>query len=143
MKFGLAVGALAILLTSCGEKREADVCTSINKVIDQQIVEIALSEHDAHSDRSAIQQGARAAGSQQMMGVIIANLELARQHECRPRRLPIDPSRYSEQASACYSAKLETQLASYRSDKLRIAAAADMERKTCDLRAWEASADAK
>ena len=133
--------AAGTLLFGCSQQTPPEICADFNAVIDRNIMEIALSDIDGDvSDKSAMQQGARLARSGNRLSTIMLNVQLQAQNKCPPRQKPLDPALYSEQATACYSARLEQMTASYGSDEGKKAAAKAKANSSCDFKTWNTPA---
>lgn len=113
------------------------MCAEFDSVIDRNIVDIAVSEIDGSSDKSAIQQGARFTENSNRLSTIMINIQLQAQNRCPPRQKPIDASIYRSHALKCWTSRMG--YGSYEDEKTAAAAKARVD-QVCDLKTWETPA---
>ncbi|MBM3330198.1 MAG: hypothetical protein FJY67_12160 [Calditrichaeota bacterium] len=111
-------------------------CASLDEAIDRNIFGYAMSEAQSTSDKSAIQQGARATENQNRLVIIEINVNLMIQNKCQARKQPIDPTVYSSNANACYFAQLKALSAAYRSNEQDQKASVEKLNSDCDFKKW-------
>jgi hypothetical protein len=98
------------------------LCKDLEKIIDESILTIALSEAEGQLfDKSAPQQTARFLGFNNQLQVININLAIQSQNKCPSRKGGVNPFRYKLQALECLTARLKKD----ESSALK-----------CDVRAW-------
>jgi len=99
--------AILFLTVSCNVTAQT-VCADLDKVIDESILAIALSDAEGQMfDKSAPQQTSRYLGFNNQLQVININLAIQSQNKCPPRKNGINPFRHKLQALECLSARLK------------------------------------
>jgi len=99
---------LATLLSSCSKAPDPAVCAELDRTIDRNIKQIALTLAQGEIvDKGAMQQAARYTMVSSRLQIIATNIDLQSKHNCQIRQSPIDPLEYEEDALKCYSAMLE------------------------------------
>lgn len=126
-----------MLLASCSQEPPKELCESLNSTINNNLLEIAVSNSVGEtSDSSAVQQSARAQVNQNRLSVIMINVQLQTQNKCSPRSTPIEPLAYGKNSSACYIARSQRNIAGYSRDQEKISAAEKKVAETCDFSKW-------
>ena len=130
------------VLTACSSSASAKKCAEFDTTIDQNIMEIAISEvGGAIEDNSAIQQGARLTQNNNRLSTIMINIQLQGQNKCFPRQQPIDTTIYALQAHVCYLARTKKLIASFGSDEKEKAVSKDAEQLACDFKSWNTNTE--
>ena len=113
--------AFFLLAASCNVAAQT-LCADLDKVIDESILAIALSEVDGQIfDKSAAQQTSRYLGFNNQLQVININLAIQSQNKCPPRKRGINPFRHELQALKCLEARRNND---------------DHSASKCDVKSW-------